>query len=783
MKRIIALVLVLCMALGMVVSVSAAPSAHFSRTLKLVRLIRTMFDKDEDEGPAIGQLDNGILKVYVAATGKKDADGTAKNPFDTLTAARDAIRDLDKSDFDGIDVVVKKGTYSINEAFVLTEEDSGTKNCPIRYIGEDGVTIVGGVSFTAADFAPATGDDVKYFPEADKIVMIDLKQFGYTAEDMAKYLAAAGYFKAVPFLSADAVRQTLCRYPNYEWINIDDAWLVDSFGNETPYTDNDSHIAKEYQAHTIVVEYGDDHFDRVMSWKSEGHKYISGRLRYLWCHDDTEIINIDTEKDQITVKYVGAYDPVPGTVMYFYNIPEELDVPGEYYISEDAVLYYYPGENFETAIFSFPVVDNIVKIEGADYITLENLVMTSSEGDGINFRDSDYLTIKDCSVSSIKNEGIDGEGLFLTITGNHVYDTGDNGINISSGNLNNPEDYKNETVIRNNYVHDWSETSVIAYSITVDGINITVSHNTTGNSNSKAIHASTGANITIEYNYVFNVLQAVEDCGAISGDGGKGNGNMVYRYNYVHNVGPTAILETIREKNPDFSNVGSVGFYYDGASSYFNTYGNVIANIDGHGWLSNAGRHNYFTGNLIINCSKDYAWASEYGYGNDEFDDNGRYIPRKTGIDSHVFLDEFKAINPEPAQLLLEVDENTDPEDKMVKETPAYIVIKNNWCHFNKGIRDNPSRGVALYHVEEQVWRYSNASDFDCKVGQLYSDNANVSQYNSRRNDLDVTKLIKETAAGVIEITWEQFEKIGVDPAQWNLDVDLPEKTTFFPKG
>jgi hypothetical protein len=559
--------------------------------------------------------------------------------------------------------------------------------------------------------------------------------------------------------------------------------MVDSFGNETHYTDNDSHIAKEYQAHTIVVDYGEEHFDRVMSWTSEGHKYISGRLRYLWCHDDTEIIDINRETDQFTVKYVGAYDPEPGTVMYFYNIPEELDVPGEYYVSEDAILYYYPHDDFATAILSFPVASNIFEIQGADHITLQNLVMTSSEGNGIHFNDADYLTIKDCSVSSIKDDGIKGEGLFLTIEGNHVYDTGSDGINISSGDLAIPSDYNNKAVIRNNYVHDWSRTSVISYSITVSGINITVSHNTTGNSSSKAIHSGSGANILVEYNYVFNVLQAVEDCGALSGDGGKDNANIVFRYNYVHNVGPTAILETIRAKNPDFSNVGSVGIYYDGTSSYFETYGNVIANIDGHGYLSNGGRQNIFHGNLIINCSKNYVWASEVNHGA-RFGDDGKYLPAEMNYtEPHIFLDEFKAINPEPAQLITKVDENTDPYDKLVLMAPANVVVKNNWCHLNRANREEQSHSLTIYHIEEYVWRYANDGDIDLPKNEVYATNENVSSYTSKREAVDIKTLITETAAGVIEITWEQFESIGIDPTQWNLDVEIPTKTIAFPKG
>ena len=780
MKKIISLVLALSMIFGMIVSVSAA--SPFEKRLNLVRLIKMMFASDED-APEIGTLEDGKLIVYVSASGKKDADGTKKNPYATITAARDAIRTVDKSALKGIDVVIAAGTYAVTEPITLTAEDSGTKSCPIRYIGETGTTVVGGVAFTADDFSPATGKDAKYFPDAGKVVQIDLKQFGFTADEMQTYLAGNGYIKSVPFLSADAARQTLVRYPNDEWINIDDAWMLDTFGNETPYTDNDSHIAKEYQAYTVVVDYGDEYIETVNSWTSDSKKFINARLRYLWCHDQTNILEIDKENGLITVDYVGSYDPVPGAIMYFYNIPEELDAPGEYYIGDDAVLYYYPGENFETATLSLPRSVNIFTLNDADYITLENLVLTSSNGDGINFTKSDHLTIKDCSVSSIKDEGITGDGLFLTIEGNHVYDIGDNAIDIDSGDCYTPADYKNETVVRNNLVHNWAETSVIAYSITVSGINVTVDHNTTYNGNSKAIHAGGGVNILVEYNYVFNVLQAVEDCGALSGDGGKENANIVFRYNYVHGVGPTEIIESIREKNPDFSNVGAVGFYYDGASSYFETYGNVIANIDGHGYLSNAGRQNSFHGNLVVDCSKDYIWASEYGYGNSEFDDDGKYVTLNYSLPSYVYLDEFKAVNPEPSKLILNVTPDTDPEDKMVIETPAYITVQNNWIHYNRGVRDNNRNVGTPYHIEEQVWRYAEAGAIDAEQGKLYSANDNMSIYNSRRDDCDIKTLITETAAGVIEITWEQFCEIGVDPDEWNLDVELPEKTVFFPKG
>ena len=779
MKRIIALVLVLAMALSMIVSVSAA--SPFEKRLNLARLIKMMFAIDEDS-PEFGELKDGKLIVYVATNGKKDADGTKKAPFATIEAARDAIRTLDKTQFDGIDVIVTKGTYSISEAITLTAEDSGTASCPIRYIGEDGATIVGGVSFTAKDFSPATGKDAKYFPDVDKVVQIDLNQFGYTPEDMKEYLSSRRYLTVAPFLSADATRQTLVRYPNDEWINIDGAIMIDYNGNETHYTDNDP-VDRQYMPDKVVIDYGDEHIDTVNSWTSEGPKYIAGHLRYLWCHDQTNILEIDKENGVVVVDYPGSYDPVPGMVIYFYNIPEELDAPGEYFIGDDAILYYYPGENFETATFSLPVVEEIIHIGGTDYLTLENLTITSSEENGIVFEDADHLTIKDCTISSVKNQAVVGEGLFLTIEGNHIFDIGDSGINIKSGDLNISGDYNNVANISNNYIHDWSMTEVISYAIDVSGIGITVDHNTLCNSGSKAINTDRAVNIIVEYNYVFNVLSTTEDSGALGGGGAHDSAYTVYRYNYIHDCGPTEILDSIKVKNPEYGVIGAAGFYFDGRGSNVDTYGNVIANIDGNGVLINAGRQNRVTGNLIINCSQDYIWGCDLSYG-ERFDDNGNYIPREYSVPSYVHFDEFKAINPLASQYITSVDENTDPYDKMVKEAPANNVIQNNWCHYNRANRNSPNHGVSdIYHIEEFFWRYTNEGDIDTTSTAVYTSNSNVSSYTNLRNDVDIKTLITETAAGVIEITWEQFEEIGIEVDKWNLDVELPEKVVYFPRG
>ena len=768
MKKLISLILATSMIFGMIVSTSAA--SPFEKRLSLVRLIKMLFSSDED-APEFGELKDGILTVYVATNGKKDADGTKKNPFPTITAARDAIRALDKSAFDGITVLVTAGVYSITEPVTLTAEDSGTADCPITYLGEDGTTIVGGVALTSSDFAPATGSAVQYFPEEAKakIVQIDLTDFGFTKELVNSWTNHHNYRGNLSFLSVNGQRQTIARFPNDTWANVDGGVGYGYDDEVMPLVDLNSKT-KYY-----IIEYGDEYFDRVSSWTSENKKFVRARWRFLWFPDDSYITEISKESDTMKVAYAWGGEVREGSIMYWYNVPEELDVPGEYYIDENAVLYYYPTEEFETATLSLPLSHNIFTVTDADHITLKNLDMTSSLLHGVYAENVDSLSIIDCTISSVVKCGIrmPGYNYNINIRGNHIFDIGDNAIKADYGDFDTMT--SGNTRIYNNYIHDWgiNGTYCDGYAITLSGIDILVDHNVCHTGEFKGIHVGTGVNVTVEYNEVYDVCRLAEDVGAMSGDGGKGNANIVFRYNYVHDIGPLGLPTEEEAGKPVYSYTWAVGFYYDGSSSYFNTYGNVIEHIDGDGILSNAGRHNYITGNLLIDCSNHYICASEYGYGS-RFDENGSYIPRKGTLDDYVYTDEFKAINPEPSQLILEVDASTDPDEKLVAWTPAGIKVMNNWVHYNRYVREYTNWGMTPYNIEKYVWLYANEGEIDSTENAIHGTNENVSVYNSRRESYDLKELITETAAGVIEITWEQFENIGIIEDDWHHGVDIP---------
>ena len=775
MKRIIALILTLTMCLGMIVSVSAV--GPFEKRLNLVRLIKMMFQGNED-APEFGEAADGKLVIYVAENGKKDAKGTEKAPLSSIAAARDIIRGIDKTQYKGIDVILKSGIYTVTDTIAFTAEDSGTAACPIRYIGEEGTTIVGGVTLTSADFATATGDAVQYFPaEAkDKIVQIDLCKLGYTVEEIKNYLASNYLFSSHPFLVSNGERQTICQYPNNTWMVIDEGHWLDASGNETALEEWNSDI--EHRAVATLVNYGDEYFADVTSWTSPTPKHFRGHFKFLWADTCGVVDSFASDSATFITSSVG-YDPIAGGLVYFYNIPEVLDIPGEYYISEDAVLYYYPTEDFESAEITLPVVDDIVKLDDADYITFENLEVSTCAGNAFKLSKADHISILDCEIHAIGDCAVSGNGLYMTISGNYIHDIGEDAINITSGDKYVASDYNNKSLIYNNYIRDWDRTSSVAYAATVTGIGITISHNTCHDSGSKGIHVGQGINVTIEYNHVYDILREVEDCGAISGDGLKENANIIVRYNYIHDVGSPDLMELSKTKNPSILVMGAPGIYYDNMASYYTTYGNVIANIDGDGYVSNGGRRNVFTGNLVVNCSGNYVALNHFGF-DGSFDENGKYYdiapyPRHT----FYYSDAFKAENPEVAELIIDVSPDNDPYDPMVFATPAFIESRNNWIHYNTGFRAFTNWGIAPYKIEEYVWRYAEEGAIDAYPG-THTTAPNMSNYSGKRAEYDLEKLITETAAGVIEITWDQFVTIGVVEAEWTHDVEIPEMVTVF---
>ncbi|MBE6617928.1 MAG: right-handed parallel beta-helix repeat-containing protein [Ruminococcaceae bacterium] len=759
MKRIIAFALVICMSLSMVVAVSAAPSNSFTRTLNLVRLIRAIFAKDDETSHTYGELEDGILTIYVATNGKAGAEGTKNSPLPSIVAARDVIRDLDKSDFDGIDVIVKSGKYSITETITFTSEDSGTENCPVRYIGEEDTVFHGGVEFDHTAFEKASGATLDLFPEEvrDKLYMYDLGKLGYTADDIARMLKSNKYYNEIGFIYVDGEQMDLARYPNANegWIGIDGGYFLDRNGE---YTENNGNNGGEDYAVQTIIEYGDEHMERVLSWKNREDLFVRGHYKYIWCRDDTEVTEIYENRDEILLPFSGGYFPVENGLLFFYNIPEELDVPGEFYVDDNAILYYYPEDNFETAAFTTPVFkSDFINITHADYLTFENLTLDTTEGDGINFK-GNYITITGCTIKNIYGNAVTGEGANILFEGNEVCYIGEHAVRIDGGDI--PTLTKSNNVICNNYVHNWSTRDTMCWGIDVDGCGSTVCHNEVRDSTDLGVCAS-GPYHTVEYNLIYKTNQFFTDGGALNThDRGYGT---VLRYNVIIDTGVVTDLDI----------VGVAGIISDGTSGN-EIYGNIVYNTTGDSLLAaGVDRDTVFHHNLCIKPGREGIEMNCPEYAQFYRDDWDRVPP---AVEDYLYSDVWQNTFP----TLKGIHDNYDPEnpdDPMFFYAPVGNKAYNNYLFHDKAYETYPPsqnyKQGSLNDIEDHVERFSGED-----IETFALEHGNVTSYSSRRNKNPITiseaLKIANDAVGTI-MTEEQLNevgRIGVDHGIGNMLVE-----------
>ncbi|MCP4313127.1 MAG: hypothetical protein GY790_17855 [Bacteroidetes bacterium] len=99
---------------------------------------------------ASGTNSKNTADFYVSPLGSDEWTGTFADPdtngtdgtFATLLRTRDAVRDLKKSRSGNIVVLVREGTYQLEETLVFGLEDSGEPGSAITYAAYPGETPV-----------------------------------------------------------------------------------------------------------------------------------------------------------------------------------------------------------------------------------------------------------------------------------------------------------------------------------------------------------------------------------------------------------------------------------------------------------------------------------------------------------------------------------------------------------------------------------------------------------------------------------------------------------------
>jgi len=294
--------------------------------------------------------ENNVL--YVATDGSDLNAGTIKQPFATITKARDVIRELNKQGKGkSYKVLIREGIYYLPETFLLTAEDSGKDGKAVIYTNykNEKVTISGSIK-----------PDCQWQLYRNGIYKCSLPE--HKGIDFSQLFVNGG-------------RQIRARYPNGNSLQPNmEAFIFPKKADEWPHnkifydTETFSENNWERPEEAILQIFPNHHWGNL--------QYRIAGIDY-----DEQSIQIEQRDPQINETYFKMMTR-PGTWLsersnfFVDNVFEELDVEGEWYFDKnEAALYYKPHDtiDLETAVIEIPALRELISIKGSMDSPVKNI--------------------------------------------------------------------------------------------------------------------------------------------------------------------------------------------------------------------------------------------------------------------------------------------------------------------------------------------------------------------------------------------------------------------------
>jgi len=341
-------------------------------------------------------------EYYVAPNGKDSNSGTLKKPFATIQRAQQEVR---KQKAKGAIVHLREGTYYLPETFVLTAEDSGSKDAPVVYQSyeKEKAVISGGILLK----------DLKWEPYKDGIM---------------KAKVPAGF--ATDQLFVNGERQPLARYPNFDPKERHfNGWAKDAFAPERAAKWKDPTGGFIHALH--AAHWGGMHY--VITGKGPDNKitYEGG-----WQNN----------------RPMGMHD-----IRFVENIFEELDAMGEWFLdTKNSILYFCPPAGLDLAKATIEAVrlKHLVEFRGTEqapvkFVSFKGLTFrhamrtfmenkeplvrsdwTTYRGGALFINGAEDCTIEDCFIDQVGGNAVfvNNYNRRFTVRGCHIANVGANGV-------------------------------------------------------------------------------------------------------------------------------------------------------------------------------------------------------------------------------------------------------------------------------------------------------------------------------------------------------------------
>jgi hypothetical protein len=525
-------------------------------------------------------LPEPAVTFHVSPDGNDEHPGTREEPFAGLPRALDAIRAL-KSGGDlpvgGVMVRMHGGTYPIRTGVVMDESLSGRADAPVVIAAAEGesVRLSGGVPVDG--FQPVDDPAIlSRLPEESrsKVVMADLKASGISEFGQPAFRGFGAKSTPSVELFVNGKPMTPARWPNEGFVRtgkvLEPGALAEKRGGTFEYAE-----------------------DRPARWMQARDIWLYGYWYYDWADNAIGVASIDVEKHQIRTAHTSPYGIKEGQSYYAFNLLEEIDQPGEWYLDRAAGrLYFYPPEDLATADVALSMTQEpLLRINGVSQVRVQGLTLELGAGDGIVIDGGEHCLVAGCLLRQFgatgviirggKNHGVLSCDLHTLGRGGTVISGGDRKTLEPGGHF-----------VENCHIHHFSRIDrTYTPAVQIEGVGNRIAHNRFHDTPCHAIRLE-GNDHVVEFNEVFEVVRESDDQGGLDMFYNPGYRGNVLRYNYWHDIGSGRAC-------------GQAGIRLDDAISGTAIYGNVFqrcseANFGGvqiHG-----GKDNWVDNNVFVDC-------------------------------------------------------------------------------------------------------------------------------------------------------------------------------------
>ncbi|QTN32975.1 autotransporter-associated beta strand repeat-containing protein [Akkermansiaceae bacterium] len=531
--------------------------------------------------------------LHVAPDGKDTNPGTRELPFATVNQALAANRAAGAV-AGGTAIELAAGRYPLGETIALTDADSGKPDAPLSIrVATPGTAVISGSKRLTGFTAVTEKSVLARLPEEarGKVLQCNLTELGITD---------FGSIQEQPMvnLAVNGVPQNLARWPNSGFVRV--GTMVDN-GN----IDHEDPTKNRPQIFTTS--------DRISRWTTAPDAWLQGYLATNWMYGSVAIGSIDPQARTITTAWCynrlsGWPDIKSGHPYAIFNLLEEIDQPGEWYLDRsNGLLYLYPGVDPGTAVVDLSMLPGtMLTVNNASHVRIEGLVFESSRGGGLVLENSSDCLIAGCTVRNVSGIGVSiNGGQRNSMIGCNLHDLEDAAMHINGGDIDTltPGGH----VLANCRFRNFGRTSR-SPGISLNGVGHRITHCVFEDCPSSAIGFG-GFNFLVEYNEFRNCCNENEDYGVIYAWGNPTWRGNIWRFNKFSHCGGGYTQGWVQNRH-----FGTSAFRFDDAISGQTVYGNLFTHFNLWGTSAgvmgnNSGRDNIYDNNLVTDSR-----GLNYGY-------------------------------------------------------------------------------------------------------------------------------------------------------------------------